>query len=64
MSVGALSYPAVKTLSYGAVAAGIWQNIGEGGLSDGRLEFGCDIVFWLDTTKGEFRRGRRIAPTR
>lgn len=51
MSFGALSKPAVQTLSRGAKAAGIWMNTGEGGLSPYHLEGGCDLVFQIGTAK-------------
>lgn len=51
MSYGAISKPAVRALSAGAKAAGIWLNTGEGGLSPYHLEGGCDIVFQIGTAK-------------
>ena len=51
MSYGAISRPAVRALSRGAKAAGIWLNTGEGGLSPYHLEGGCDIVFQIGTAK-------------
>jgi len=51
MSYGAISKPAVKALSHGAKLAGCWLNTGEGGLSPGHLEGGCDIVFQIGTAK-------------
>ena len=51
MSFGAISKPAVRALSTGAKAAGIWMNTGEGGLSPYHLEGGCDIVFQIGTAK-------------
>ncbi len=51
MSYGAISRPAVKALSHGARMAGCWMNTGEGGLSPGHLEGGCDIVFQIGTAK-------------
>ncbi len=51
MSYGSISRPAVRALSRGAAAAGVWLNTGEGGLSDYHLEGGCDIVFQLGTAK-------------
>ena len=51
MSFGAISKPAVRALSNGAKAAGIWMNTGEGGLSPYHLEGGCDIVFQIGTAK-------------
>ncbi|MEM8546933.1 MAG: FMN-binding glutamate synthase family protein [Pseudomonadota bacterium] len=51
MSFGAISKPAVRALSHGAKAAGIWMNTGEGGLSPYHLEGGADIVFQIGTAK-------------
>ncbi|MEL6243611.1 MAG: FMN-binding glutamate synthase family protein [Pseudomonadota bacterium] len=51
MSYGAISKPAVRSLSRGAKEAGIWLNTGEGGLSPFHLEGGCDIVFQIGTAK-------------
>ena len=51
MSYGAISIPAVRALSQGAKAAGIWMNTGEGGLSPYHLESGADIVFQIGTAK-------------
>jgi len=51
MSYGAISKPAVQSLSKGAKEAGIWLNTGEGGLSPFHLEGGCDIVYQIGTAK-------------
>ena len=51
MSYGALSKPAVQSLSRGAKLAGCWMNTGEGALSPFHLEGGCDIVFQIGTAK-------------
>ena len=51
MSLGAISKPAVTTLSKGAKEAGIWMNRGEGGLSEYHLKGGADIVFQIGTAK-------------
>ncbi|MDD1794510.1 FMN-binding glutamate synthase family protein [Enterovibrio makurazakiensis] len=51
MSFGALSVPAVLSLSKGAKKAGIWMNTGEGGLSPYHLEGGADIIFQIGTAK-------------
>lgn len=51
MSFGALSIPAVLSLSKGAAKAGVWLNTGEGGLSRYHLEGGCDLVFQIGTAK-------------
>ncbi len=51
MSYGALSKPAIQTLSRGAQLAGCWMNTGEGALSPFHLEGGCDIIFQIGTAK-------------
>ena len=51
MSFGALSKPAIRSLSHGAKKAGIWMNTGEGGISPYHLEGGCDIVYQFGTAK-------------
>lgn len=51
MSYGALSKPAIQSLSRGAAEAGVWLNTGEGGLSPFHLEGDCDIVFQIGTAK-------------
>ncbi len=51
MSYGALSKPAVISLSHGARKAGAWINTGEGGLSPYHLEGGADVVFQIGTAK-------------
>lgn len=51
MSFGALSMPAIQSLSHGAKKAGIWLNTGEGGISPYHLEGGCDIVYQFGTAK-------------
>ncbi len=51
MSYGAISKPAILSLSQGAKEAGIWMNTGEGGLSPYHLEGGADIVFQIGTAK-------------
>lgn len=51
MSFGAISTPAIKSLSHGAARAGCWMNTGEGGLSPYHLEGGADIVFQIGTAK-------------
>ena len=56
MSYGALSIPAVLSLSKGAKMAGIWMNTGEGGLSPYHLEGGADIVFQIGTAKFGVRK--------
>ncbi len=51
MSFGAISRPAVQSLSRGAAKAGVWLNTGEGGLSPYHLEGGCDVVYQIGTAK-------------
>ena len=51
MSYGALSRPAVESLSHGAKIAGCWLNTGEGGLAPAHLLGGCDVVFQIGTAK-------------
>lgn len=51
MSFGAISAPAVSSLSKGAAVAGCWLNTGEGGLSPYHLEGGCDLVMQIGTAK-------------
>nr|WP_132861861.1 FMN-binding glutamate synthase family protein [Shimia isoporae] len=51
MSYGAISKPAVQSLSRGANEAGVWLNTGEGGLSPFHLEGGCDLVYQIGTAK-------------
>lgn len=51
MSFGALSMPAIRSLSHGAKKANIWMNTGEGGISPYHLEGGCDVVYQFGTAK-------------
>jgi glutamate synthase domain-containing protein 2 len=51
MSYGALSAKAIESLSFGAKAAEIWLNTGEGGLSSYHLRGGCDLIFQIGTAK-------------
>jgi glutamate synthase domain-containing protein 2 len=51
MSFGAISAPAVRSLSRGATVAGCWMDTGEGGLSPYHLEGGCDIIMQIGTAK-------------
>ena len=51
MSYGAISKPAILSLSRGAAEAGCWMNTGEGGLSSFHLEGGANIVFQIGTAK-------------
>src|SRR5688500_4789016 len=51
MSFGAISAPAVRSLSKGAAVAGCWMDTGEGGLSPFHLEGGCDIIMQIGTAK-------------
>jgi glutamate synthase domain-containing protein 2 len=51
MSFGAISAPAVQSLSRGAKVAGCWMDTGEGGLAPYHLEGGCDIIMQIGTAK-------------
>jgi glutamate synthase domain-containing protein 2 len=51
MSYGAISAPAVRSLSRGAAVAGCWLDTGEGGLSPYHLEGGCDVIMEIGTAK-------------
>jgi glutamate synthase domain-containing protein 2 len=51
MSFGAISAPAVRSLSKGANVAGCWMDTGEGGLSPHHVEGGCDIIMQIGTAK-------------
>ncbi|TAK86431.1 MAG: FMN-binding glutamate synthase family protein [Betaproteobacteria bacterium] len=51
MSFGAISAPAVQSLSRGAALAGCWMDTGEGGLSPYHLEGNCDIIMQIGTAK-------------
>src|SRR5690242_13716987 len=51
MSFGAISAPAVRSLSRGAGVAGCWMDTGEGGLSPYHLEGNCDIIMQIGTAK-------------
>ena len=51
MSYGAISAPAVRSLSRGAGAAGCWMDTGEGGLSPYHLEGDCDVIMQIGTAK-------------
>ncbi|MDF1700624.1 MAG: FMN-binding glutamate synthase family protein [Planctomycetota bacterium] len=51
MSFGALSEPAVRSLSRGAKHAGIAMNTGEGGWPKHHLEEGADLIFQMGTAK-------------
>jgi Conserved region in glutamate synthase len=51
MSFGAISAPAVRSLSRGAREAGCWMDTGEGGLSPYHMEGGCDIIMQMGTAK-------------
>jgi hypothetical protein len=48
---GAISAPAVRSLSRGAAVAGCYMDTGEGGLSPYHLEGGCDIIMQIGTAK-------------
>ncbi len=49
MSFGAISAPAVRSLSRGAKEAGCWMGTGEGGLAPYHLEGGCDVIMQMGT---------------
>ncbi|HEU5175898.1 MAG TPA: FMN-binding glutamate synthase family protein, partial [Burkholderiales bacterium] len=51
MSFGAISAPAVRSLSRGANVAGCWMDTGEGGLSPYHVEGGCDVIMQIGTAK-------------
>src|SRR5437870_437787 len=51
MSFGAISAPAVRSLSKGAAVAGCWMDTGEGGLSPYHIEGGCDVIMQIGTAK-------------
>jgi glutamate synthase domain-containing protein 2 len=51
MSFGAISAPAVRSLSRGANVAGCWMDTGEGGLSSYHIEGGCDVIMQMGTAK-------------
>jgi glutamate synthase domain-containing protein 2 len=51
MSFGAISAPAIRSLSRGAAVAGCWLDTGEGGLSPYHLEGGCDLIMQIGTAK-------------
>jgi glutamate synthase domain-containing protein 2 len=51
MSFGAISAPAVRSLSRGAAVAGCWLDTGEGGLSPYHLGGGADIIMQIGTAK-------------
>jgi len=51
MSYGALSAPAIQSLSKGAAEAGVWLNTGEGGLSSHHMEGDCDRIYQIGTAK-------------
>jgi glutamate synthase domain-containing protein 2 len=51
MSFGAISAPAVRSLSRGGAVAGCWMDTGEGGLSPYHLEGGADIIMQIGTAK-------------
>ena len=51
MSYGALSAPAIRSLSLGAAKAGCWLNTGEGGLAPYHQEGDCDLIMQIGTAK-------------
>lgn len=55
MSFGAISKPAVLSLSHGAQMASIMMDTGEGGISPYHLEGGCDLIAEIGTAKYGYR---------
>lgn len=51
MSYGALSAPAIRSLSLGAEKSGCWLNTGEGGLAPHHQEGNCDLIMQIGTAK-------------
>src|ERR687884_56203 len=51
MSFGAISAPAVRSLSRGAAVAGCWMDTGEGGLSPHHIEGGSGVIMQIGTAK-------------
>lgn len=51
MSYGALSAPAIRSLSLGAAKSGCWLNTGEGGLEPYHQEGDCDLIMQIGTAK-------------
>ena len=49
MSFGAISQPAVRSLSRGAALAGCWLDTGEGGLAPYHLDADCDVIMQIGT---------------
>jgi glutamate synthase domain-containing protein 2 len=65
MSFGAISAPAVRSLSRGAAVAGCWMDTGEGGLSPYHLEGGGDIIMQIGTAKYGLRDAQgNLSPDR
>ena len=65
MSFGAISEPAVRSLSRGAAKAGCWMDTGEGGLSPFHEEGGCDVIMQIGTANYGIRdRDGRLSPER
>jgi glutamate synthase domain-containing protein 2 len=65
MSFGAISAPAVRSLSRGAAVAGCWMDTGEGGLSSYHLEGGCDVIMQIGTAKYGLRDAQgNLSPDR
>jgi len=60
MSYGAISAPAVRSLSKGAAVAGCWLDTGEGGLSPYHLEGGCDVIMQIGTAKYGIRDSQGV----
>src|SRR3990172_6568226 len=65
MSYGAISAPAVSSLSRGAAVAGCWLDTGEGGLAPYHLEGGCDVIMQIGTANYGLRDAQgELSPER
>jgi glutamate synthase domain-containing protein 2 len=65
MSFGAISQPAVKSLSRGAALAGCWLDTGEGGLAPYHLEADADVIMQVGTANYGIRDADgKFSPTR
>src|SRR5260221_1442146 len=62
MSFGAISAPAVRSLSRGAAVAGCWMDSGEGDLSPYHWEGACDIIMQSGTAKYGVRDSQGTLP--
>ena len=65
MSFGAISQPAVRSLSRGAALAGCWLDTGEGGLAPYHLDAECDVILQIGTANYGIRnRDATFSPER